>query len=222
MIIISYLEQTRNSTKNNVKSFIAILLILGIGVFGIHLWQVYTANEFVLTSKILNNSSTKLIFSEKRNTLNSSSATNPKIISSNNQHIGYCLELFDSTANKSLDKVEFKAPVREIESIPQLIIINNTTAWLVSTSNFGGEEKPGFILKFSVLNGKIIQQDFNLDKKYLIRDLSKNKIIITEGNINIGNHYDEVFGCTYFDLETESITTLKPLNISDEIKKLNP
>jgi len=101
-----------------------------------------------------------------------------------------------------------------------LILINGTTAWLISTSNFGGEEKPGFILKLSLVNEKIIQQDFSLDKKYLIRDISKNKVIITEGNNTIGNHYDEVFGCTYFDLETESIRNLKPINIGDEIEKM--
>ncbi|MBI3134547.1 MAG: hypothetical protein HYZ14_07690 [Bacteroidetes bacterium] len=174
----------------------------------------YFAEESMIDYRTteINGDTLSVILSEKTNSpdRNRGGANDHHDIETRDRHYGYFLELYDSAANKSLDKIEFDSPVWNIQQTPELRIFPNGVIWIVSTSQDLVNDEPGFILKFEIQNNKIIQTDFTLDEKYRIRDMKDNWVIITNGNTSDGINYDPVFGCTYFDLETEKIVVMEP------------
>ncbi|MDX2173659.1 MAG: hypothetical protein SFY56_11090 [Bacteroidota bacterium] len=203
-----------NEKKSNFKLIVVGLSFIALVILLIHLSQIWFADEHIITySKIsIDGNNLTVIFTEKTNTINDNSQ-HQKNIETNNNHLGYCLELYDSTANKSYDKVKFDSPVRAIQNKPQLFVFSSGIVWIISTSNDIVSDKPGFILKFEIKNKKIIKSNFTLDEEYKIRNISGYKVILTKGNTPTGMNFDTMFGCTYFDLEQEKIIELSPAKL---------
>lgn len=206
--------------KRNLKRIVGIIAFIVSTFLVIHFSQVWLAKENIITHKNIELEGNKITvtLSEKTNTLNDNSQ-HQKSTTSNNSHYGYLLELYDSTANKSHDKIKFNSPVKEIQNKPQLFVFSSGIIWLVSTSNDMVYDKPGFILKFKIDNKKITPIDFTLDEKYKIRNISDNKVIITNGNTTTGINFDPIFGCTYYDLEKEKIIELPPFDMNKALRK---
>ncbi len=211
------MDKTKQEKKSNIRMIIsAIVFIVGVFLF-IHFSQEWSGEERIIThaTTVLNGNEVIIRFSEKTATLNDNTRHQNNITSGNN-HLGYFLELYDSVANKSLDKLRFKAPVKSIQDKPKLFVLPNGNIWIVSTSNDMVYDKPGFILKFEIKGQKFVQSNFTLDQKYRIRSIKDNKVIITDGNVINGITYDSIFGCTYLDLETEKIEVLEPFDMKKQ------
>lgn len=142
-----------------------------------------------------------LKFSEKTRGYSNKNASGER--ESGTSHYGYFLELVDSLANRSLHKLKFKAPVHNIQDTPKMYVASNGTIWLVSTTN-GFRDELGFILKFSISNDSIKQQDYLLDEIYGIREIEGHKVMLSKGN-DFYQAYNAFFGGIYLDLETEKI-----------------
>lgn len=206
-------ESSQEKKRNRRVAIIAICFV--IIITPIIWWSMeWFVHESVITYRTtwINGDTLTVTLSEKTSSSGNMRGTRQDHhdIESRDRHYGYLLELYDSAANNQLDKIEFESPVWEIQNTPELFVFENGIIWVVSTSNDLVNDEPGFILKFEIKNQKIIQQDFALDEKYRIRDIKDNWVIITDGNVFEGIHYSPVFGCTYFDLETEEIVVLEP------------
>lgn len=199
--------------KTTRKAIIGLVIFIAIAAPLIWFVPRWWAEEVMIDYRIaeINGDILTVIFSEKSGSSGRRSISDNQISPESNvtHHYGYFLELYDSAANKSLDKIEFDSLVWDIQTTPALRVFPNGIIWLVSVSTDTFEDKPGFMLKFEIKNNKILQLDFALDEKWRIRDIKDNKVVITDGNTMDGMYYDEVGGCTYFDLETEEIVVLE-------------
>ena len=201
-------EELAEKRKNRKIGLIAILVV---GVMAVVIWFAmdYFATESIITYKniTINGDSVSVILSEKTSsdTRTLSDSKNHIEPDEKDNHYGYFLEVYDSVANKSIDKIKFKSPVWSIQSAPQLFVFPNGTIWVVSTCRFSNMNEHGFMLKFEYKNGKISEKEFALDEKYEIRNIHKNYVLISEGYDLRGDFWDTLNGNLYFDLETEQI-----------------
>jgi len=185
---------------------ISILVVL----FPIIWWLMHAlATESVIgcVTTEVNGQNLSVILSEKTNSGSQSMSQNihRDPVDDGDTHFGYFLELYDSAVNKSLDKINFDSPVHRIQSTPELRVFPNGNIWVISTCEMVNIDRDGFLLKFKVIDHKIVDQEFKLDEKYHVRDLEENKVVISEGYGFEGGHLHPIYGGIYFDLETEKI-----------------
>lgn len=213
--------EKKRARKAGIIAICCVLVIAPVIWFAME----YFAEESIIDYRTteINGDTLSVILSEKTSSpdRNRGTANDHHDIETRDKHYGYFLELYDSSTRKSLDKIEFESPVWNIQETPKLWVFPNGIIWIVSVSKDLVNDEPGYILKFEIWNDKIIQTDFALNEKYRIRDIKDNWVVITDGNTFDGINYDPIFGCTYFDLETEEIVVIKPYSFEDE-EPVNP
>ncbi len=194
--------EEKKSKSKSVIGFVAMITSIFLVV-----WFTldFLATEYpIKQSYITINGKDKILkFSEKTRGYSNKIATGEK--QTGTSHHGYFLELFDSIANKSLHKLKFKSPVSKIQDKPKMYISSNGTIWIVSTTQSYFEDERGFIMKFSIKNDNIKNEDFELDETYGIHGMEGNKVILTKGS-DFYQPYTAYLGGLYFDLETGKIT----------------
>lgn len=213
-------KEEKENRRSNIKGAIVFILIVGTIAPLVWFAREYFAEESLVDYRTteINGDTLSVILTEKTSSTSHTRtrATDHHDIESKNSHYGYFLELYDSAANKSLDKIEFDSPVWAIQETPRLSVFPDGTIWMISTNIMQERDEPGFILKFKIENNKIIRHDFSIDEKYHITGIDNNCVILSDGNGFGGTIIDRVFGCTYLDLETGKIVVLKPYSFEDE------
>jgi hypothetical protein len=206
--------------KRTIKGAVVFVLLIVLASAVVLYAQEYFATESLVEYKTteIKGDTLSIILTEKtkkdsRRYGNPSTHTEEYL---HDAHYGYFLELYDSAANKSLDKIEFKAPVQKIQNTPKLIVFSSGTIWMVSTNFIQDKDEPGFILKFTIENNKIISHDFKIDEKYFITGIDDDCVLLSDGSTFGVSMIDRIFGCTYLDLETENIVVIPPYNMENE------
>lgn len=191
-------KKDRKATLMAILFFLALFPIMWFGLD-------FLATEYPITqTNITIDGKNRVIkFSERTRGYTQKDQTTG-IRESGTSHYGYFLELVDSIAKRSLHKLKFKAPVHNIQDTPKMYFSSKGIIWIVSTTRSNRDDERGFILKFSIRNDSIINNEREQDEAYGIRDIDGNRVFLSKGN-EFYTPYSTFFGGIFLDLETEKI-----------------